>query len=652
MGNVTGLIPLALYRIGDLRDSEAKEAALGVLSRALNEIPAPLGEDGEDEEGPAGAPEPPHIIAAAFERILEMSRAFEGRGCRARAFGTACESIAVSLLPLRSRRALLDHALDLGLGASDVTERIAAATTAIDARLDVRWGERTDEVLADLERAAASILDEEARAGAVLQIAGSLAKSGETDRALVAIEALPPSGGRALGLANVAFALDREGLVAEAAEMISRVLIEVQQAEPSPERALALRAVLAHAVTTGIDLGYHSALTLALDVADMIDEVAAQKAALVGAILALPETAFEGEALSAALDRVAASLGRVDDLDMRVGLLGRFAASLAALGELDASVSALHTIAGMVAWLRASGASGPSVSLPIALPVLEILGLLAGVDFEPQAMESFAFAAIDLLAHLEDDRGVAGLLAEMTHFFASPALPYASRVALLDRTLGAAQRIELSEARVEVVAHVADALSIAGATERGDALFAGLVSGVGARGARSVRLARAVTLVRLGRTADARAEIAAAAAATGGSAHEIEELACTMARCGFLSDMIGELMRVDGARQGEARAQLADVLVEATYLDPYLREIGLSTLLSGTTGPVRETIACLLEQVRVLEGLGDADEILARAFGHNATIEDRRSAGIFDRQLVDALIERIRSTPQETATAT
>jgi hypothetical protein len=120
-----------------------------------------------------------------------------------------------------------------------------------------------------------------------------------------------------------------------------------------------------------------------------------------------------------------------------------------------------------------------------------------------------------------------------------------------------------------------------------------------------------------------------------------------MARCGFLSDMLGELMRVDAARQGEARAQLADVLVEANYLDPYLREIGLSSLLTGTTGSVRETIACLLDQVRVLEGLGNAEEILARAFAHNASLDDQRSAGIFGRQLVDALIERIRSTPKD-----
>jgi hypothetical protein len=122
----------------------------------------------------------------------------------------------------------------------------------------------------------------------------------------------------------------------------------------------------------------------------------------------------------------------------------------------------------------------------------------------------------------------------------------------------------------------------------------------------------------------------------------------TMARCGFLGDMLTELERVDAARQGEARAQLADGLVEATYLDPHLREIGLSSLLEGTEGPVRETIACLLDQVRVLEGLSDVEATLARAFARTATLEDRRAAAIFDRQLVDALIERIRSAPQET----
>src|SRR5262245_12505617 len=112
MSNVKALIPLALYRIGGLPDDEAKETALRLLARALNEIPAPLG-DGEDEG--SGAPEPPHIVAAAFERALAMARAFSNPAARIRAFGDACEAIAVSLLPLSGRRALLDHALDVAL---------------------------------------------------------------------------------------------------------------------------------------------------------------------------------------------------------------------------------------------------------------------------------------------------------------------------------------------------------------------------------------------------------------------------------------------------------------------------------------------------------------------------------------------------------
>lgn len=122
----------------------------------------------------------------------------------------------------------------------------------------------------------------------------------------------------------------------------------------------------------------------------------------------------------------------------------------------------------------------------------------------------------------------------------------------------------------------------------------------------------------------------------------------TMARCGFLGDILAELARVEPSRQGEARAQLADSLVEATYLDPHLREIGLSSLLDRADGPVRDAIACLLDQVRVLEGLGDVDEILSRAFARTAALEDRRTGAIYDRQLVDALIERIRAMPHET----
>jgi hypothetical protein len=464
---------------------------------------------------------------------------------------------------------------------------------------------------------------------------------------------------------RVALALEREGLVTDAAALIDRALVEVREARPSTERSLALRVLLANAVSTGIELGYHSALTIALDVTDMIGDVSAQKGAILGAVLALPEAAFEGEALDAALARIEVSIGRVDDVDLRIGLHGRFAVSLAALGEIDASVAVVHSIAGLVSWLRSCGVEGPSVALPIALPILEILGVLAGVDFAPEDLERFASSTLDLLWVLEDPQGVAALLGEMTHFFASPALSYAARVALLDRALAAAQGIEVDERRVEVVAHVANALSIAGATERGDALFSGLVSGIGPRRAREARLPRAVTLVRLGRTADARAELAAASAATIPSfdafddaasnprppQHALEELTMTMARCGFLADMLAELTRVDASRQAEVRAQLADSLVEATYLDPHLREIGLSSVLEGAVGPVRDTIACLLDQVRVLEGLCDVEEILSHAFDRTASLADARTAVIFERQLVDALIERIRSTPQESKSA-
>jgi tetratricopeptide (TPR) repeat protein len=630
MSIVTGLVPLALSRIGDLGGDEAKEEALRVLSRAVNDIPAP-----------------PEAISQAFERILSLSRALEERAARTRAFGDACEAITVSLLPLPHRRDLLDHALDLALGRADVPERIAMATTALDARIHVRWGERTEEVLADLQRAASAIPDEEGRAAAVLQIATSLARVGETDRALAAVAGLAASAHRAIGVARVAFALDREGLAAEAAALTERALAEIRAASPSAERTLALRSVLAHAVVTEAELGHHSALAAALEVADALGDADAQRDAVLAAITALPGATLEGEALAAALTCLDASIDRVDDLDHRVDLRGRLAVSLAALGELDAAVGALRAVADLVSRLRAAGVEGPGVALPQALPIVEILGELAAVDFEPDDLERFAASALDLLGVLDDPQGVAALLGEMTRFFASPALAYATRLSLLDRTLAVAQGIDADEARVEVVTHVANALSLGGASERGDGLFAGLVSGVGPRRAREARLSRAVVMVRLGRTADARAEIAAAAAATAPTFHAIEELAMTMARCGFLGDMLTELDRVDAARQGEARAQLADGLVEATYLDPHLREIGLSSLLEGTEGPVRETIACLLDQVRVLEGLGDVEATLARAFARSATLEDRRAAAIFDRQIIDALIERIRCAPQE-----
>jgi hypothetical protein len=634
MSIVTGLVPLALSRIADLRGDEAKEAALRVLARAVNEISGP-------EEA----------IAEAFERLLSMSRTFSEPAARVRAFADACETITVSVLPLSRRRDLLDRALGLALAAPDVPERVAATAAALDARSELRWSERSEEVLEELARAAADIPDEEARERAVLHIGSSLARSGETDRAQATLGALPPSGRRALGLSRVAFALARQGLDAEAATLLSRVLAEARAAAPSPERSLSLRCLLAFAVESGLDLPQGSALSAGLDLVDALDDPPEQRDALLGAIAALGGTKLEGEALDAALARLDASLERVANLDLRLVLRGRLSVGLAALGETEMAVAGLRSIADAVAQLRAEGVDGPSVALPIALPVLEIMGELADVDLDPEVLQRFAISALDLLAGLDDQRGVAVLLGEMTRFFASPALAYGTRLALLDRTLTVAQSLVVDESRIEVVGHIANALSIGGATERGDGLFAGLVSGIGREGSREVRLSRAVTLVRLGRTADARAEISGAAAASQLTLPHVEELAMCMARCGFLADMLYELDRIDVTLQGDTRAQLADCLVEATYLDPHLREIGLSSLLEGTIGHVRETIACLLDQVRVLEGLGDVEQTLANAFARNAALEERRTAAIFDEQLVDALIERIRSAPQESPAA-
>ncbi len=497
MSIVTGLIPLALSRIGDLRSDEAKEGALRALLRAVNEIPVPA-----------------EALADAFERMLSTSRGFAERAGGTRAFGDVCVAIAGSPLPLGARRELLDRALNLALACTDAAERIAAATVVLDARMDLRWGERSAEVLEELLRAADGLGDDQVRGRAVLEIVTSLAKAGETDRALAAAEGLPASGRRALALARVAFALEREGLEGEGAALVARALDEIRAAPASPDRGQALRAALAHAVATGMSLPGGSALSEGLDVADALGDGPAQEGALAGAIGALHGTALEGGALRAAIGRIDASIERVADVAVRVGLRSRLGVALAALGDIDASLATLRTLAGVAARLWAEPATGPGVALPNALPILEILGVLADGGGAPRDLERFAAAALDLLAPLDDHAGVATLLGGMTRFFASPALPYAARAALLDRALAMAQGIAANDARVEVVAHISNALSIAGATERGDALFAGLVSGVGAPRARPVRLSRAVALVRLGRTADARAEIAAAATTT------------------------------------------------------------------------------------------------------------------------------------------
>ena len=85
-------------------------------------------------------------------------------------------------------------------------------------------------MLEELRSAAAAIADEEARGRALLQVATSLAKAGETDRARKVVDALPTCGHRALGVARVAFALEHEGLGPDAAAMFERALVEVREA--------------------------------------------------------------------------------------------------------------------------------------------------------------------------------------------------------------------------------------------------------------------------------------------------------------------------------------------------------------------------------------------------------------------------------------
>jgi hypothetical protein len=612
MGIATHLISPALTRIGDLAGDDAKETALRALVEAVDQIDDP----GEE-------------IADAFARVLSMARALAHRPARTRVFLAVCGALTDSPLPLARRRELLDRALEDARAAADPMERVECATAVIEALVELRSGEPFEEMLAALLEAARAIEAEEERTRAEAQIAGTLAKLGEMERAREVALALPLSGRRALARARLSFALEREGSEDEAAVELDAALDELRELDSSYDKALALRHVLARVTSAGPE----RAVSRTLSIIDSMDnEPRFQRDALAAAVEALPHTALEGEDFDHTIARLGISVSRIGDMEMRAEMLGSFARSLAALGELGTCLLTLGEVVDL-AW--------PISDLAAALPIPAILGTLADAALAPQEIEQFAARAFDLLGRPYDEAGVGALVREMARFFASPALPYPTRLSLFNRALWFAQHFEADNVRIELVANIADGLSIAGATEIGDALFAGLTAGIGHRAARPVRLSRAVALVRLGRTADARAELAAAAASTGDAWHAIEQLTMAMARCGFLADMLAELMRLDGAQRPATLAQLADTLVEADHLDPHLRDVGLTSLLDRAEGPVRDTIACLLDQLRLLEGIGDPDAILEKAFARTAALENREAAAIFEQQLVGALIERI-----------
>src|SRR5581483_7428844 len=112
--------------------------------------------------------------------------------------------------------------------------------------------------------------------------------------------------------------------------------------------------------------------------------------------------------------------------------------------------------------------------LPAAIPLPEIVNALAEAEVPEERLYVFALTALDLIRTIGDATSVGMLLRQFAHLFASPALAYERRVMILDKALEVARTIPPPDERVQVATAIANALSLAGAMERGDAFFAGL----------------------------------------------------------------------------------------------------------------------------------------------------------------------------------
>ena len=381
----------------------------------------------------------------------------------------------------------------------------------------------------------------------------------------------------------------------------------------------------------------------ALALADRSKDARFQTGALLGAIEAVAASELEPAELHARLDRLGDSIDRIADRVERAHALGELAVSLAALGDAVGSTQVLGAMVELAAPRDGAHAIDPFGDGPSAVPLPRVLAALADAGVQPDVLQRFTERSLELLGTLPHTGGAARLLERIAGFLASPALSYEGRLSLFERALAVARAIPRLAERVEAATTITNGLSLAGADERGDALFTGLTLGIEGEVARKARLARAITLVRLNRTADALAELGAASDTAGaGEPHAIEEIATMTARCGFIGDVLEWLTRVAPERQAPLRAHLADVLVEATHLDPNLRVLGLETLAKDAPAAAAEAIGCLAAQVRMTEGLGDPVAILAEASAHTRALADRKMAAIFDQQLARAATERIR----------
>lgn len=626
---IRALVQAALRQSAQL-DEAGEETALKDLGRAL----ATLG--GAADE-----------VALTFEQLLERVAALPQRWARLRAFAATCEAIATSRLPAARRIALLEGAARSADRRPSLAEVVDTALLATESLVDAGAADRARNLLGDLAGQVAGFSDDDVQARARLRVAEALTHAGAVEAALAQLEGLEPSADRARVMVLCAGELASGQQPDDATALVVRALGELGAAPDGPEKTAALRTALEVVVEAGLDAPDRDLLGAILDAVDGLRQVRARHEALIGAVESLGRAEISSHRRGPSLTRLRRSIDELADVDARADALGELAVSLAARAELMSCDEVLADLAALAASREMGGklttpGGAASSALPATLPLARVLDAFADAGVDPQQLRWLLERAIDRLRDFSEAPGIALLLRQIARFAASPALSYDARVALLERALAIAGRIPNLERRVQAATAIANALSLAGADERGDGLFAGLNLALEGDLARAARLDRAVTLVQLNRTADALATLAAAAATTGADRQSaIVELARATARCGFLADVIQWVGRVEPDRQAAVRSELADLLAETRHLDANLRVIGLDSLARDAPPTAAAIIRGLVAQVRIVEGLGDPAEVLTAALDEARSLPEHGLCAILESQLVSAAIGRI-----------
>ncbi len=623
------LVPLAIARIAALESDDAKESEIAALIGVLS-----------------GIQTPPEELANEVEALLSLSASLRHHWYRVRSFRAVTEGIGAFGFPRVVRGGLLDRSLELCEKIEDAAERVDLVSAVIEAMIGMHWGDDNAFRLGELAEVAAALPDERSRARSVARVALVLARADEIERAVAELDKLPASAQRARCLADVAIELLGRDREEEAVTLLERALTELGEATESAEKATALRLLLGRLVDGhegGEDDPLAQALKWCLAIAATITDARHERDAIEGAIERLGDAQLGREDLDDLVSRLEVVIEGVTAADFRAELWGALGLRLSIRGDVDAAERLFARVAELAACPPRGERAPPPIDLPSALPLPQALSAMAEAEVPTWRLERTAALALEMLQGAIDREGATGIVIQLAWLLASPAFHYQSRIALFVKALAVAERVASPTDRVDVVTAIANGLSIAGATELGDGVFAGLVALAGPVAARPARYKRAIALIRLSRTADAHAQLTEAGVTLApDDAAGFTDLGANFARCGFLADMLAQLERIAPEKQDAARAAFADALVDSTYLDPYLRELGLSSLLPAAEGLVAEAIACMLAQLRLLEELGDPSEVVAQAFERTAAIPHSGTAALFEKQLVRAMIERVR----------